>query len=147
MLLFIFTLGAGLVGQLSIGTAVSMNAAPSASGGGPLVAATMPPAMAAPATMVPATAAPFGGGSSNQPPADETVLPTPTAETSIMSVAPATPPSVARVVQAPAVQKAHHKPLNLWLFIWPGLAVILGTLALLVLWSNKRTFQRKNSRG
>ena len=86
MLFFIFTLAAGLVGQVSLGmaTAVSLNAAaPRASGAGPLAAATAAPATAAPAIMAPevaasATAAPLGGGSSNQPPADQTGLPTPT---------------------------------------------------------------------
>src|ERR1035437_6362001 len=40
-LFFIFTLGAGLVGQLSFGVAATSAAAPMGSGAGPLAAATM----------------------------------------------------------------------------------------------------------
>jgi hypothetical protein len=150
MLFFIVTLGAGLVGQLSLGmaTAVSLNAAaPRASGAGPLAAATAAPAIMAPEVAAPATAAPLGGGSSNQPPADQTGRSTATEETSIMPVEQATPPGVAQVAQPPLVPKALHGPLNLWLFIWPGLAVLLGTSAILAWGLNKRAFQRKNLRG
>jgi len=167
MLFFIFTLGAGLVGQLSFGLAARSAVAPMASGAGPLVAATMAPVVAAPAPMAPAaTAAPATmasvlaapatvapvptvsvANSSNLAPADQTVLPTPTEEPSIMAVEQSTPPAVARVAQPPSAPKALHRPVNLWLFIWPGLAVILGALAGLVFWFNKRTFQRKNPRG
>ena len=109
--------------------------------------ATMAPlAAAAPATIIPATAA-LGAGSSNPPPADQTVLPTPTPEISIMSVPQAAPPGIARVLPAPPVPKAPHRPVNLWLFIWPGLAVILGALAMLAWCLNRRSFQRKNPRG
>jgi tryptophan-rich sensory protein len=40
-----------------------------------------------------------------------------------------------------------HKPVDLWLFIWPGLAVMLGASAILAWGLNKRAFQRKNPRG
>ena len=50
-----------------------------------------------------------------------------------MAVEQATPPAVARAAQLPSAPKVQHKPVNLWLFIWPGLAVLLGALALLVL--------------
>jgi anti-sigma factor RsiW len=55
MLLVIFTLGAGLVGRLSAGTAAPiLAAAPSGGiGGGPPAAATQAPALAAPATAAP----------------------------------------------------------------------------------------------
>ena len=158
MLFFIFTLGAGLVGQLSLGMAAvgSKNAAaPMGSGAGPLPAATMPPDMAVPATAVPATMpsvvasptslAPFtavpSAGSLNPPP-----VPAPTEETSIMSVEQATPPALARVAQSPLVPKALLGPVNLWLFIWAGLAILLGASAILVWGLNKRAFQRKNPR-
>ena len=180
---FIFTLGAGLVGQLSFGAAATSAAAPYGSGAGPFAAAapapataapaTMAPVLAAPANMLPATAAPATQAPafaapvtlatatpvpatlaqapnlplarpSNPPPAGQTVLPTPTVEPSIMSVEQATPPTVARAVQLPPAQKAGPRPVNLWLFIWPGLAVILAALAVLLLWLNKRAFQRKN---
>ncbi len=141
IVLFIFTLGAGLVGQLSAGTAAPrLAAAPSGFGGGPAVAATMAPVVAAPATMVPATAAP----ASQPPAANETFLPTPTMENSIMSMNEATPAVIPRVLQAPSAQKALRKPLNLWLFIWPGLAMLLGASAILVSLLNMRTFRQKN---
>jgi hypothetical protein len=167
MLLFIFTLGAGLVGQLSLGAAATVlapaqyafgsgasaaSAAPATAAPAtmaPVVAAPAPmlPATAAPATLVPTNAAPSGSGPSNTLPANQTMLPTPTEQASIMSVEQATPPAVARVFQSPSVPKALHKPANPWLFIWPGLAVLLGVLAGLAFWLNKRAFQRKNPRG
>jgi len=175
MLFFIFTLGAGLVGQRSLSMAAANAVAPKAYGAGPLTGASAAPATTAPATaaasatfgptaalpvapapatlapaatatLLPALAAPLGSGS-NPPPADQTVLPTPTEQTSIMTVEQATPPAVARAAQPPSAPKALRRPVNLWLVIWPGLAAILGALAGLVLWLNKRTFQRKNPRG
>jgi hypothetical protein len=75
------------------------------------------------------------------------MLPAPTEETSIMSVEQAPPPAVARVFQSSSASKAPHKPVNLWLFIWPGLAVLLGASAILAWGLNKRAFRRKNPRG
>jgi len=162
MLFFIFTLGAGLVGQLSFGAAATSAAAPMVYGAGPLAAATVAPViMAAPATAAPATMAPVvaapaplapatavpTSGSSNPPVANQTMLPAPTEQPSIMSVDQATPPAVARAFQSPSVPKALHKPVDLWLFIWPGLAVMLGASAILAWGLNKRAFQRKNPRG
>ena len=160
MLFFIFTLAAGLVGQLSLGVpaALPMNAAVSgASGAGPPAAATMAPVMAAAATAAPATmpsvmvapaatlapgtAVPSAGSINPAP------VPAPTEETSIMSVEQATPPGVVRVAQTPLVSKALPRPVNLWLFIWPGLAILLGAAAILAWGLNKRAFQRKNLRG
>jgi hypothetical protein len=210
MLFFIFTLGASLVGQLSLGAApgVSMNAvAPSASGAAPQAAAatvapatmapvmaapattapataapviavptevpaTMPPVMAVPATTAPATLAPDIINSvanapaatksavtiATAPPAPGSTAPsvgsanppavaTPTEEISIMAVEQATPPAIARVVQPPSTPKAFHKPVNIWLFLWPGLALLLGVLAIVTWGLNKRAFRRKNTRG
>ena len=172
-LFFIFTLGAGLVGQLSFGAAATSASAPMAYGAGPLAAAapataapatkapvvaapapaTLAPAFAAPPTAAPANALPAPMatattapvvGSSNPPPADQTVLPTSTPGPSIMSVEQATPPALARAAQPPAAQKAQPRPVNLWLFIWPGLAGLLGASAILAWGLNKRAFQRKN---
>ena len=157
MLLFIFTLGAGLVGQLSFGKSAPLNAAvPMVSGAGSLAAATaapatMLPAMPALATVAPvvsasATAAPVTsvtlGGASNTPAAA-----TPTEATSVMAVEQATPPAVVRAVQSPSAPQAHHRPVNFWLFIWPGMAVLLGASAIVAWGLNKRAFQRKNPRG
>src|ERR1035437_23724 len=129
MLLFIFSLGAGLVGQLSFGAAATAPA-PYAFGAGsaaaapataapafvaPVVAAPAPmlAATAAPATATPTATAPLGGGSSN--------LPAPTEQASIMAVERAIPPAVARTTQLQSTPKAQQKPVHIWLFIWPGL--------------------------
>jgi hypothetical protein len=119
--------------------------------------ATMAPALAAPATTIPSNALPAplatptaasGAGSSNPPPSDQTLLPAPTEQPSVMSVEQATPPpALARAVQPPQTQKMPARPVNPWLLIWPGLAVVLGALALLALWLNKRNFRRKNPPG
>ena len=140
MLLFIFTLGTSLVGQLSSGAvAPMMAAAPSGLGGGPPAAANPAPATAAPA---PATAAP---ALAPQGTADQTELATPTVEAFVMSVPEATPPGTMRVIQPPpSALKAQPKPFNPWLVIWPGLGLLLGALALFVRWMNQRAFQRKN---
>jgi len=64
-----------------------------------------------------------------------------------MAAEQATPPAVARAARPQTASKALHRPVNFWLFIWPGLAVLLGALAVLLFWLNKRDFQRKNPRG
>jgi anti-sigma factor RsiW len=141
MLLFIFTLGASLVGRLSIGTAAPMlAAAPSGIGGGPPAAATQAPVMAAPAVTAPPAPAPLRKS-------DQTAQETPTAEAFVMSAPEATPPASISGIQAPSALKAQQKTVNPWLVIWPGLGVLLGILALLVWWLNQRAFQRKNRRG
>jgi anti-sigma factor RsiW len=155
MLFFIFTLGAGLVGQLSLGKTASMNAAvPMGSGAGPLAAAPMAPANANTATMVPVMAAPAplvpaasGVPATNVPLAASSnppAAPTPTVEISIMSVEQATPPAVSRFAQSPAAPKSLQRQVNYWLIIWPGMAVILGASAVAAWGLNKRAFQRKN---
>jgi anti-sigma factor RsiW len=138
MLLFIFTLGTSLVGQLSFGAAAPMlAAAPGGFGGGPPAAATMAPANAAPATLAPVPSH-----------TDQNRLETPTPELYIMTVPEATQPGAARVIQPPSAQnKIKPQPLNPWLFIWPSLGVFLGILALLLRWLNRRAFQRKNPPG
>lgn len=143
MLLFIFTLGAGLVGHLSFGEAATMpapNTFAGSSAAAPATAApaTIAPVVAAPAPMLPATAIVPSGGAANTP--------TPTEQASIMAVEQATPPAVSRAAQLQSAPKIQQKPANIWLFIWPGLAVLLAVLALLVFWLNKRAFQRKNPR-
>ena len=230
MLLFIFTLGTSLVGQLSINTAAPMlAAAPSGFGGGPaaaetkapavagsapmaqatlapatsapavagpapMAAATLAPATLAPATLAPAVVAPVPIASATlipalaaHPPmapailapatsapatlapailapatsapatlapaavpqnnADHSGLATPTPEALVLSAPQATPPGAMRVIQPPAAQKAQQKTFNIWLVIWPGLGVLLGSLALLLWWLNQRAFQRKNPPG
>jgi hypothetical protein len=72
---------------------------------------------------------------------------TPTAEISAMSAPVATPPAVDQNIQTASAMKVQQKTLNPWLVIWPGLGVLLGILALLLLWLNQSTFKRKNRRG
>jgi hypothetical protein len=134
MVLFVFTLGTSLVGQTASGVAAPMvAAAPRGLGGGPAAAATMAPVIAAPATQLPAT--------------DQTILATPSAEAFAMSVPEAASPSANGAVPSPLISKTLPRPLNPWELIWPGLAVLLGAASILVLWLNKRTFQRKNPPG
>ena len=150
-LLFIFTLGTSLVGQLAPSSAAPMMAAgPSGLGGGPASAATAAPATAAPvapAPAVPATAAPATTTTAT----DNYALATPTVSASIMTAPElATPepvvPDTNRSAQPPLTQKALPRQLNSWLFIWPGAALLLGALAILLRWLNKRAFLRKNPR-
>jgi hypothetical protein len=148
MVLFIFTLGTSLAGRLSTGTAAPMlAAAPSGFGGGPPVAATMAPANPAPATNVPANPASATEASASPRTANQAELATPTEQALVMSVPEATLPAETHAIQSPPTQKALKKQSNPWLFIWPGLGVLLGALALIVRWLNQRAFQRKNSHG
>ncbi len=163
MLFFIFTLGSSLVGQLSVRKPASMNAgAPMGAVGGPLAAAPMAPANSASATVAPVVAAPAPlvpattgvpatgqplSASSNPPAAPQAVLPTPTVEASILSVEQAAPPPAVRLAPSSTAAKSPHRQVNFWLFIWPGVAVILGASAILAWTLNIRAFQRKNTRG
>lgn len=145
MLLFIFTLGANLVGKISFGASAPMlAAAPSGLGGGP-AAATQAPATAAPATQAPAMAAPV-----TAPPAqlraDQTAQATPTPEIFAMAAPEAATPVTNPVPQPPATLKAQPKALSPWLIIWAGVAILLGGVALLVWSLNQFAFLRKNRR-
>jgi anti-sigma factor RsiW len=140
MVLFVFTLGTSLVGQLPSQAAPMMAASSRGLGGGPAAAATMVPATLAPAAPAPVIAAP----ATQLPATDQTILATPSAEAFAMSVPEAASPSANGAVPSPLISKTLHRPLNPWELIWPGLAVLLGAASILVLWLNKRTFQRKN---
>jgi hypothetical protein len=160
---------ANLLGGLPLGaSAPMMAAAPSGYGGGPPPEATLAPAMAAPATeapvamAAPATMAPVQAEPATQAPAFDgsTSMANPTATP--MAKASATeslagqnmeatiaaetaPTAVTGAVpqpQAPLVRA--RKPVNKWLIVWPGLAGLLGMLALLVHWLNQRNFRRKH---
>ncbi len=152
MLLFIFTLGSSLLGGLSLAAQAPMQAAaPNAYGGGGLPpAATLAPALAAPAIAAPVTGAPVTGAPVTEAPVtkapvnDSNMQATSTPEASIMSVPEATPPGALRTTNPPLITKASLHPRNPWLFIWPGLAILLAVVALLLLWYNRRSFQRKN---
>lgn len=124
MVLFVLTLGTNLLGQVSLGAnAPMLSAAPMTSegyglGGGP--PATTPPAVD-----------------------NSQVLPTPAPFT--LAVPEATAPGESRLVQPPAPYstKASSHPVDLWLYIWPGLALVLIAAALLIRWFNDRAFRRK----
>jgi hypothetical protein len=130
-LLFIFTLGTNLVGQLSFGAAAPMMAAAPAGMGGGQADNTQPEYGMG------------GGPAATQPPVNMTVLATPTAEASTLMVPEATPPDVTRLVEPPSAQKARHEPVNVWLFVWSGLAVLLVGAAFLVRWLNQQAFKKK----
>jgi hypothetical protein len=131
MVLFLFTVGTSLVGRFSFGTAAPMLARSAYGvGGGPPAAA-------------PATAAPAGKAFAAQGTTDQSIVGTPTPEISLMAAPVPAQPATANVNQAPATLKEPQKPPNLWLFIWPGLGVMLGLLALLSLWLNRRAFRRR----
>ena len=135
MLLFIFTLGANLFGKLSFGaSAPMMAAAPSGIGGGPM-AATQAPALAAPATEAPAELR-----------SDQTSKVTATPEVFSMLAPEAATPVTNPVTQPPATLKAQPRSFNPWLILWPGLAIFLSALALLIWGLNQFAFQRKNRR-
>jgi hypothetical protein len=125
MVLFLLTLGTNLLGQFSSGAAAPMlSAAPMTSegyglGGGP-PAATQPPA------------------------SDNTqVLPTP--EPYTMTAPEVTPPGETRLIQPPAAAstKGTPEPVNIWLYIWLGLAGVLGVTALLIRRASLQAFRRK----
>jgi len=119
-------------------------AAPATNAPATEVSANVLLATAAPATPAP-TAAP-SLAAVNPPPAAKAMPNTTTEQASVMSVEQATPPPAARFAPAAKAAKAPHRPVDIWLIIWPGLAVLLGISAVLMLWANKRAFQRKNAR-
>jgi hypothetical protein len=124
MVLFVLTLGTNLLGQLSLGAnAPMLSAAPMTSegygvGGGP------------PATTQPSTD-------------NSQLLPTP--EPNIQAVPEATPPGESHLAQPPAASstKASSQPVSIWIYIWPGLALILIAGALLIRLASDRAFRRK----
>ncbi|HEX7620066.1 MAG TPA: hypothetical protein VF359_02575 [Anaerolineales bacterium] len=124
MVLFILTLGTNLLGQISFGAAAPMlSAAPMNSegygfGGGP--PATQPP------------------GSDNSQ-----VLPTP--EPYMLTAPEATPTVATSLVQpsVPASTKGAPGLVNIWLYIWLGLAGVLGATALVIRRASLQAFRRK----
>ena len=124
MLLFVFTLGTNVLGQLSFG-------------------ATAPMLAAAPMTY---EGYGIGGGPAATQPAitDKTqIMPTP--ETFVMTAPEATPPSGTRLVAPPAPPPVNDKPglVNIWSTIWLGLAVVLIAAAILIRRASILAFHRK----
>jgi hypothetical protein len=124
MLLFVLTLGTNLLGQLSSGTAAPMLAAAPMTGEG----------------------YGRGGGPAATPlPGLDTTQITPTPEISLMTAPETTIAGGANQVTppaAPAIKNA-PEPVNVWLFIWPGLALVLVAAAILLRRASILAFRRK----
>ncbi|MFH1524011.1 MAG: hypothetical protein ABIF04_03525 [Chloroflexota bacterium] len=133
-LLFIFTLGTNLVGQLSFGaSSPMMAAAPAGMGGGGQAENPQPE---------------YGvdnGPAATQPPVNITLSETLAPEISTLKVPEATTEDTSRLAQPTDSQKSTREPISVWLYIWPGLAMLLIGAAFLIRWINKRIFLRKNS--
>jgi hypothetical protein len=121
--LFFITLGGNLLGQFSFSKATSlMAAAPASSQGSGLGSA---PEIATTA------------------PASDNSLNSPTPEAFTLMAPQATPPSVERALPPPPVTKSQNNPVNMWLFIWPGLALFLLGVAMLIRWMSLAKFHRR----
>ena len=127
MLLFVFTLGTNLLGRLSFGAAAPlMAAAPITNEGYGL----------------------GGGQASTQPPATDNTQVTPTPENFVTTVPEPTPPGESRLVTPPATTatKETPEPVNIWPYIWLGLAVVLIAATLLIRLASVQAFRRKVGR-
>ncbi len=126
LVLFVLTLGTNFLSQiLSAANAPMLSAAPMTSEGYG-----------------------FGGGpSATTPPAADNSQVLPTPEPFTLTVPEATPPGQSRLVQPPAASAPNKSsnPVDIWLYIWPGLAVVLIAAALLIRWTSDRAFRRKVS--
>jgi hypothetical protein len=124
MLLFIFTLGVNMLGHLaSSSPATLMAAAPMSSG-----------------------AYGVGGGPTiSQTPATDNAQNMSTPEKLAIAPPEATPQPETRQItpSSPSVAKPASQGINFWLILWPGLAVILIAIALLIRWKNMRDFQHQ----
>ena len=124
MLLFILTLGTNFLGKISFGAAAPMMAAAPMTSEGYGVG---------------------GGPAATQPSELDNTQVTPAPDASVLTAPEATPSSELRQ-EAPAAAsstKATPKPVNVWLYIWLGLAAALITAALLIRWVSLQTFRRK----
>jgi anti-sigma factor RsiW len=124
MLLFFFTLGTNLLGRIPFGASAPMNAAaPMTSEGYGL----------------------GGGSAATQTPATDNTQVTPTAETFVMTAPETTPPGEMRIVEpaAPPGTKSTLHPVNIWPYIWLGLAAVLIAAALLIRRASVQAFRRK----
>ncbi len=125
MLLFVFTLGSNLIGRFSLGAAAPMlSAAPMTSEGYGV----------------------GGGPPLTQPPATDSSQVTPTTPgPSSFSAPEATPQGESRLAQPPSVPstKGGTEPVSVWLYLLPGMAVVLGAAALMLRAASVRAFRRK----
>jgi len=119
MVLFVFTLGTNLLGQISFGANAPMlsAAATSREGYG------------------------LGGG----PPATDNSQVLPTPEPYALTVPEPTPTGEPRLAQPPAAPSTTKasQPIDFWIYAWLGLSVILILAALLVRLTNDQAFRRK----
>jgi hypothetical protein len=126
MLLFVFTLGSNLLGKFSFGAAAPMLSAAPMTG----------------------EAYGYGGGPAlTQPPATDNSQMTPTPGPSALMAPQDTPQGESRVAQPPAASstKGITQPVSIWLFLWPGLALLLAGAALLIRTASLRAFRRKTA--
>ena len=129
MLLFVFTLGGNLLGNLSFGAAAPMiAAAPSGMGG----------------AKNNGTYGVSGGPITDQATlAESNIQLTPTPEiTSLQALEPTAVPNT-RMFEAQPAPETQAAPINPWLLIWPGLAGILIGAALLIRWAGVKKFRDK----
>ncbi len=170
LLLFVCTLGAGLLPRFSFGAAppaaaplqaysVNNTQAESATAVAPLLAAptmVLPQATGAPTQEALATSSPpigLGGGNNpsdqTQPSADATSeAMTKALETETLQPASVQAPTAGlrTVVQQPAPGLNRTvQPANPWPFIWLGLAILLAGAALLTRWLYARAFRRRTA--
>lgn len=126
MLLFVLSLGTTLLGKISFGAAAPMLAA---------------------APMTNESYGLGGGPAATQPPVTDNTQVIPTAEVSIVTAPAPTPSGGTRLVapSATPAPKATPEPVNIWPYIWLGLAAVLIAVALLIRWVSIRAFRRKVS--
>ncbi len=124
LLLFVGTLGTNLLGQLSFGAGAPMLAAAPMSNEGTGIG---------------------GGPAATQPPVTDNTQVIPTAETFVMTVPETTTSADTRGVEPAAAPdiKTAPEPVNIWLYIWPGLAAVLIAAALLIRRASVQAFRRK----
>jgi len=124
MLLFFFTLGTNLLGRISFGAAAPMNAA---------------------APMTNEGYGLGGGPAATQSPATDNTQVTPTAEAFVMTAPETPPPGEMRLVEPAtnAATKSTPKLVNIWPYIWLGLAAVLIAAALLIRRASVQAFRRK----
>jgi len=137
MLLFVCTLGTNLLGKFSFGAAA-------------------PQLAAAPANASGASDRAYGiggGPAATEPPASMESLPlgTPTPEILTMPVAQATavPDGTSEATgrnNQPLAESNNPTPVNIWLWIWPGLAFLLLVSALLIRWTSLQSFRKRNKK-
>jgi len=121
--LFIITLGGNLLGQFSFGPAAPMLAvAPATSQGSGLGSAPL---------------------NATTTPASDNSLYTPTPEAFTLMAPQTTLPSENRAIPPLPVTKSLNNPVNIWLLIWPGLALFLLGVAMIIRWLTLVKFRRR----